>query len=110
MNEKSTNIYHSTFSVELTTDDSIEKTYGFVINEGTETEPKLIHYIHGNVTDERIHRIRMIFNYQNNGHFMERSVSGRTHISEKFTYDSLNNISKGEIPLNVCGEIITTWL
>ncbi len=45
MNEKALKIYHSTFLVELTKENSIEKTYGFIVNEGTESELKLIHYI-----------------------------------------------------------------
>lgn len=32
MNEKALNIYRSTFLVELTKENSIENTYGFVVN------------------------------------------------------------------------------
>ena len=109
MNEKALNIYYSTFTVELTKKESIEKTYGFVVNEGTEAEPKLIHYIHGNVTLKDINRVRMIFNYYHEDHFMERSVSGK-FINQKFIYDSKNNVSIAELPINVGGEKINTWL
>jgi len=109
MNEKALNIYHSTFLVELTKDNFIEKTYGFVVNEGTETEPKLIHYIKGNVIMNNISRIRMIFNYCHEDHLMERSVSGE-FISQKFVYDSENKVSIGELPVNVGGEIVSKWL
>lgn len=109
MNEKALHIYKSTFLVELTKEKSIENTYGFVVNEGTETNPKLIHYIHGNVTMEDISRVRMIFNYYNDDYYMERSVSGK-FISQTFTYDSKNNVSIGELPVDVTGEIISTWM
>lgn len=109
MNEKALHIYKSTFLVELTREKSIENTYGFVVNEGTETNPKLIHYIHGNVTMEDISRVRMIFNYYNDDHYMERSVSGK-FISQTFTYDSKDNASIGEFPVNVTGEVISAWM
>lgn len=109
MNKTALKVYHSTFSVELTKDNSIEKTYGFIINEGTDIEPKLIHYIHGNVTESSINRVRMIFNYQNNGHFMERNVSGM-YITDRFTYNAELNYSFGEFPINVAGEKIQVWL
>ncbi len=109
MNEKALKIYHSTFLVELTKENSIEKTYGFVVNEGTETEPILIHYIKGDVTKEDISRVRMIFNYCHEDHPMERSVSGK-FILQKFTYDSKNGVSMAELPINVAGEKIFTWL
>ena len=108
MNKKVLNIYHSLFLVELTKENSIEKTYGFVVNEGTETEPKLIHYIHGDVTVDGISRVRMIFNYHHEDRLMERSVSGK-FISQIFAYDSKNGISIGELPINVSGERINTW-
>lgn len=109
MNEKALNIYHSTFMVEVIKENSIEKTYGFVINEGTESEPKLVHYIQGDVTAKGITRVRMIFNYYHDDHLMERSVSGK-FIPQKFSYDSKNGVSIGEFPINVCGEKIFTWL
>lgn len=109
MNEKALNIYHSTFFVELTKKDAIEKTYGFVINEGTDRSPRLIHYIKGNVTTKDISRVRMIFNYFHEEHFMERSVSGG-FIAQKFTYDSKNDVSIAELPINVAGEKINVWL
>lgn len=109
MNERALKIYHSTFSVELTKENSIEKTYGFVINEGTDTEPKLMHYIKGNITTNDMSRIRMIFNYENSGHFMERSVSGRFHIDKTFIYDEESDMSIGELPINIAGERIQTW-
>lgn len=108
MNEKALHIYNSTFLVELTKGNSIEKTYGFVVNEGTESEPKLIHYIHGDVTADGISRVRMIFNYYHEDHLMERSVSGK-FISQNFVYNFKNNISVGEIPINVAGEKIESW-
>lgn len=108
MNEKALKIYHSTFLVELTKEKSIEKTYGFVVNEGTETEPKLIHYIYGDVTEDSISRVRMIFNYYHEDHPMERSVSGK-FISQKFIYDSKNGVSIGELPIDVAGEKIQQW-
>lgn len=109
MNEKALHIYKSTFLVELTRENSIENSYGFVVNEGTETVPKLIHYIHGNVTMENISRVRMIFNYYHDDHYMERSVSGK-FISQTFTYDSKNNVSIGELPVDVTGEVISAWM
>lgn len=108
MNEKALHIYNSTFLVELTKGNYIEKTYGFVVNEGTEFEPKLIHYIHGDVTVDRISRVRMIFNYYHEDHLMERSVSGK-FISKNFTYDSQNGLSIGELPIDVAGEKIQEW-
>ncbi len=108
MDEKALKIYNSTFLVELTKQNSVEKTYGFVINEGTETEPKLIHYIHGNVTENGISRVRMIFNYYHGDHSMERSVSGK-FISQKFIYDSKSGVSIGELPIDVAGEKIQQW-
>ncbi len=109
MNEKTLKIYHSTFMVELTKENSIERTYGFVVNEGTETEPRLIHYIKGDVTKEDISRVRMIFNYYHEARPVERSVSGK-FILQKFTYDSKNGVSIAELPTNVAGEKIVTWL
>lgn len=109
MNETALHIYKSTFLVELTKEKSIEHTYGFVVNEGTETEPKLIHYIHGDVTMNDISRVRMIFNYQHEDYYMERSVSGK-FIPQTFTYDSKNNVSIGELPVNVTGEEISVWI
>ncbi len=76
MNERALKIYQSTFLVELTKDNSIENTYGFIVNEGTESEPKLIHYIQGDVTANGISHVKMIFNYYHNDQPMERSVSG----------------------------------
>lgn len=108
MNEKALNIYRSTFLVELTKENSIENTYGFVVNEGTETEPKLIHYIHGNVTEKGISRVRMIFNYYHEDHLMERSVSGK-FIPQKFRYNSEEDISIGELFIDVAGERIQHW-
>lgn len=109
MNEKALHIYKSTFLVELTRENSIENTYGFVVNDGTETTPKLIHYIHGDVTNNDISRVRMIFNYYHSDHLMERSVSGK-FISQTFTYNSKNNVSIGELPVNVTGEEINVWM
>ncbi len=108
MNTKALNIYHSTFSVELTKENSIDKTYGFVVNEGTEKNPKLVHYMQGNVTENGISRVRMIFHYNHEDHFMERSVSGK-FIAQKFTYDSKNNVSIGELPIDVAGERVQQW-
>lgn len=105
MNKKALHIYHSTFEVELTKENSLDKTYGFVVNEGTETEPKFMHYIKGNVLCEGITRIRMVFNYDHEDHPMERSVSGK-FISQKFIYDSENDVSIAELPSNVAGERI----
>lgn len=109
MNEKALHIYKSTFLVELTRENLIENTYGFVVNEGTETEPKLVHYIHGDITTKDISRVRMIFNYYHDDHNMERSVSGK-FISKTFTYDSINDVSIGELPVNVTGERISAWM
>lgn len=108
MNEKALYIYNSTFLVELTKNNSVENTYGFVVNEGTEENPKLIHYIHGDVTNNDISRVRMIFNYYHSDHLMERSVSSN-FISQKFTYDAQNKVSIGEFPMNVAGEKIESW-
>lgn len=109
MNEKALHIYKSTFLVELTRENSIENSYGFVVNEGTEAAPKLIHYIHGDITTKDISRVRMIFNYYHDDHYMERSVSGK-FISQIFTYDSKNNVSIGDLPANVTGEEISIWM
>ena len=106
MNKKALNIYLSTFKVELTKENSIDNTYGFVVNEGTETEPKFTHYIKGNILCEGITRIKMIFNYN---HPMERSVSGK-FIPQKFVYDSENDVSIGEFPSDVAGERILFYL
>lgn len=108
MNERALNIYHSTFLVELTKENSIEKTYGFVVNEGTQTEHKLVHYIQGDVTAEGITRVRMIFNYNHEDHPVERSVSGK-FISQTFVYDTKNGVSIGELPIDVAGEIVQQW-
>ena len=40
---------------------------------------------------------------------MERSVSGK-FIPQTFTYDSKNNVSIGELPVNVTGEKISVWM
>lgn len=108
MDEKVLSIYHSIFSVELTKENLIDKTYGFVVNKGTKENPKLIHYIQGDVTEKNISRVRMIFNYYHEDHLMERSVSGK-FISKNFTYDSQNRVSIGELPIDVAGEKIQEW-